>query len=436
MDERLQERLNRLGVRKGTRHLRVPPLKRYPEKLPVSPLDEISFRPPDDLDEEDLPALAALLPGGTVVETAVGGCFVVDRVYPLTYRHGSDQLADLLALPLEPAVPLLRDESLRNLDFRQFLFLDTETTGLAGAGTLAFMVGVAFIANEALIVRQYFLRDHGDEAAMLTLLNELLAEKAGLITFNGRSFDLPLLDGRFLINRMFSDLLDLPHLDLLHPARRLWRSRLGSCALGSLEETLLGVHRTQEDIPGWLIPGLYQDYLRTGDARELLRVFYHNQIDMLSMVTLAARIFQLLATVAPEPHPIDQVSLGKWQADAGLHADAEASLRSAVSNDLPLEIYHTALGQLGLLLKRQERRDEAVVIWQQLAATSFDTIEAHVELAKHFEWQHGDLQAAIHWTKQGMALAENWDSSRVKLVRGDLEHRLARLLRKQQGNGG
>ncbi|MCA9933777.1 MAG: ribonuclease H-like domain-containing protein, partial [Anaerolineales bacterium] len=312
MDESLQEKLRRLGVKKGARDLKIPPPKPY-APLPM-PAEEqpVSFRPPVAGDDDDIPVLEALLPGGEVIETAVGSCFIVDRVYPLTYRHGDDLLGELLEL--SPEHTSLQDEQLRDLNFRHFLFLDTETTGLAGAGTLAFMVGVAFFADDAFVVRQYFLRDHGDEAAMLTLLNDLLADKEGLVTFNGRSFDLPLLDGRYLINRMFSDLLDKPHIDLLHPARRLWRTRLGSCALSSLEKTLLGVHRTQEDIPGWLIPSLYQEYLRSGDARELLRVFYHNQIDMLSMVTLATRMTRLTAQTAANPHPIDQYSLGKWQA--------------------------------------------------------------------------------------------------------------------------
>ena len=434
MDESLQDKLRRLGVKKGTRDLKAPPHKPRPLVLPPAVDGEVSFRPRIVADDDDVPTLAALLPGGSVVETGTGSCFVIDRVYPLTYRHGDDRLDELLELSPEHA--LLQDARLRDLDFRHLLFLDTETTGLAGAGTLAFMVGAAFFADDAFVVRQYFLRDHGDEAAMLTLLTELLAEKGGLVTFNGRSFDLPLLDGRYLINRMDSDLLDRPHLDLLHPARRLWRTRLGSCALSSLEEALLGVHRTQEDIPGWLIPSLYQDYLRSGDARELLRVFYHNQIDMLSMVTLATRITRLVAQTAPHPHPIDQFSLGKWQADAGLHAAAEANLRLALAGDLPLEIYHQALTHLGLLLKRQERRDEAVLFWQQMAATSFDTVDAHIELAKYYEWHEADLTTAVQWTEQAITLAQSWGVRRYEVVRGELEHRLARLQRKQQGPGG
>ncbi len=435
MDESLQERLRRLGVQKGTRHLRIPPVLPVTPPAPTPQASGITFRPAQGLDGEDVLPLTQLLPGSQVVETAVGSCLVVDRVYPPGYQHGANRLAEALALPLATAVPFVADPRLAECQMRHLLFLDTETTGLAGAGTVAFLIGVAFFSDEALVVRQYFLRDYDDEAAALTLLRELAAQKQGLISFNGRSFDLPLLDGRYLLNRLQNPLADLPHLDLLQPARRLWRMRLGSCALGALEQTLLGARRTQEDVPGWLIPGLYQQYLRSGDARELLRVFYHNQIDVLSMVTLAARILQLLRA-DPTPHPLDQLSLAKWQAELGLWQAAEHNLRAAIAADLPLEAYHDALQTLALLLKRQERRAEALPFWQQLAATSFDDVTAHVELAKYYEWHVADLPAAMRWAEQGLKLAQSWGGARAALAQEELARRLARLRQKQQATEG
>jgi len=275
------------------------------------------------------------------------------------------------------------------------------------------------------------LRDHGDEPALLLLLDELLAEKAGLVTFNGRSFDIPLLEGRFIMNRMPTDLRDRPHLDLLHPARRLWRHRLGSCALGALEGSLLGLRRSQEDVPGWLIPSLYNHYLRSGDARELVRVFYHNQIDMVSMVTLAARVTRLLSQPDPSDHPIDLFSLGKWQADLGLSEAAEQNLRLAAQGDLPIELYHANLHRLGLLLKRNGRYTEALPLWQQIAATSLDDVAAHVELAKYYEWQTQELAQAIFWTEQALSLVSSWGRrGQHHPVRAQLEHRLNRLQQK------
>lgn len=438
MNEDLRARLRRLGVVKGIRNLKsAPPTgdSRRSQHSRGRKVDLTDFTLADEPGEAQ--PLEVLLPGGRLQETAEGSYFVLDTVYPVHHQHGMDRLADLLRFRPTPAASFCQDERLRRLDFRDLLFLDTETTGLAGAGTIAFMVGVAFFEpggvgrSEAMVVRQYFLRDHGDEPAMLLSLAELLAEKGGLITFNGRSFDLPLLDNRYLMNRLSSTVLDLPHIDLLPPSRRLWRRRLGSCALGALEQNLLGLQRTHQDVPGWLIPSLYHDYLRTGDARQMLRVFYHNRIDMLSMVTLASRVISQFAHADVGDHPIDLYSVGKWQADLGLTAESERALRLAVSGDLPLEWYHRALHRLGLLLKRNGRREEAVEVWQQIAATAFDDVAAHVELAKHYEWQHRDFAAAMQWTQQALALVERWHQpERAELVREELEHRLARLRRK------
>jgi uncharacterized protein len=417
MTEAWQEKLRRLGVVKGARNLKPSPAPRpRPQSLAPNPQ---SPTPP-------------LMPGGHVEETAVGNCFVVDKVYPLHHRHGAAPLAALLDRSPAAAVPFCGEPRFEQCHFRDFLFIDTETTGLAGAGTIAFMVGVAFFEENAFVVRQYFLRDHGDEPAMLLLLNALLAAKAGIISFNGRSFDLPLLERRYLMNRLPSDLLQQPHLDLLPPSRRLWRQRLGSCALSALEPQLLQVERTQADVPGWLIPSLYHQYLLSGHTDDMERVFYHNHIDMLSMVTLATQVMDHLEQVAPNPHPIDLYSLGKWQADLDLTETAETSLRQAAAADLPLDLYQQSLHRLALLLKRTERRAEAVPLWQQIAATSYDDISAHVELAKHYEWQEQDLVLAQQWTQAALDLIARWPQAQARLVKDELRHRLERIQRKSK----
>ncbi|MDT8304944.1 MAG: ribonuclease H-like domain-containing protein [Anaerolineae bacterium] len=414
-------RLRRLGVVKGTRHLR--PVNRSSPSESVAPGRQQAARTVPDGEPQALPAL---LPGLELVATPEGACYVLDRVYPLQFRHGAAALDSLLQHRPAAAAPFCGEPRLRDLDFRDFLFVDTETTGLHGAGTLAFMVGVAFYEDDAFVSRQYFLRDHGDEPAMLWLLDQLLAERPALITFNGRSFDLPLLDGRFLLNRMPSDLLQRPHIDLLLPARRLWRQRLDSCALSALEQALLGLQRSQEDVPGWLIPSLYNDYLASGDGREMARVFYHNRIDLLSMVTLAARIVRQLAAPQPGDHPIDLFGLGRWLATLGRTAAAEEVLRLAAVPELPTPLYQQALAHLALLLKRAGRRDEAITVWQQLASTSFDDVTAHIELAKHYEWHGRDLETACFWTEQAIALLGPHD----RTLHAELVHRHRRLIRK------
>ncbi len=427
MDQDLQNRLRRLGVTRGARDLK---------KVQRTNSGD-DGRQPSDANmghERRVQSLKQLFPGGRHEKIADGACFIVDRVYPLTYQHGDHRLESLLDHSPKSAALFCKDERLAHLAFRDFLFLDTETTGLAGAGTLAFMVGVAYVergtTTDVLIVRQYFLRDHADETAMLLLLDELLEQKAGLVTFNGRTFDIPLLSNRYMMNRIHSRLPDVPHLDLLHPARRLWRNRFGSVALGNLEKELLGVHRTEDDVPGWLIPNLYNDYLRSGDASEMYRVFYHNQLDMLSMVTLTGETVRQFSNASRDDHPTDLFSLGKWQADLGLVSAAEMNLRQAAAGDLPLALYHQALKHLGALLKRDNRRHEAVPVWQQWAATSLDEVEAHVELAMHFEWQERDLNMAKMWTERALALASRWSPRSAAAARPALEHRMARLQRK------
>ncbi len=426
MSDELQQRLRRIGVVKGARNLKSPP------KRPDASPDPARMARPGG---EPRP-LEALLPGSQIIRTDQGSCLVLDHVYPLGHEHGAARLEALIHRPLSAAAQFCRDERLAELNYADLLFLDTETTGLAGAGTIAFMVGAAFFEDEAFVVRQYFLRDHGDEPAMLILLADLLANRPAVVTFNGRSFDLPLLDTRYLMNRLddrAGDLRQRPHVDLLPPSRRLWRSRLSSCSLASLERSILDVHRSQEDVPGWAIPGLYLDYLRSGDATELLRVFYHNRIDMLSMVTLAERIICQFSWPADGDEPLDVLSLARWQIALGMPLEAETTLRQLLADDGSLDTYQQALGQLAWLLKRRNRRAEAVPLWQQLAVTSFDDVSAHVELAKYYEWHDIQLGVALHWTAQALALSDLMDPALAEITAAELDHRRARLERKIAG---
>ncbi len=434
MGEDKLRKLRHLGVVRGARNL-----------IPASPqaekqkwLSEPAIRSDYRGEDGQNVALDLLLPGGNLVETDLGSCFVLDHVYPISYLHGDNTLEELSSYTLEIAATFCRDERLAQLRVEDLLFLDTETTGLMGAGTIAFMVGAAYFdvdasGHKAFIVRQYFLRDHADESAMLTMLSELITRRAGLVTFNGRSFDLPLLDNRYLMNRLDGlgvDLLERPHIDLLPPSRRLWRRRLGSCSLSSLEQNLLGLQRSHEDVPGWAIPGLYMDYLRSGDAHQLLRVFYHNRIDMLSMVTLAGRVIQQFSQPDMGDNPLDLLSLAIWQQGIGLTAEAEDNYRLVTGQDPELEVYHQALSLLSFLLKRNGRREEAVQFWKQIAVTSLDDVTAHVELAKHYEWQDKDLETARYWTSMALDLVQKWPVGYDAAVTEQLEHRLARVDRK------
>ncbi len=410
MNPKLQSRLRRLGVKKGARAL----------ILPKEPVKSVPL-PPEEQDIDDAPTLQQLLAGGEIVENEDGTYFSIDYVYPLTHRHGNRPLGALL----EKTSAHLGLYGHAVLTFEDCLFIDTETTGLHGAGTIAFMVGVGFFDGNVFVVRQYFVRDFGEETAMLADLVRLIAVRPNLVTFNGRTFDIPLLQTRYLMNRLPDPFGEMPHLDLLTLARKLWRRRLQSVRLGNLEEKLLGISRTQEDVAGFLIPTLYHDYLRSADPRPLKGVFYHNRIDILSMVSLSAEILHLLAAPDLCQHALDVYSLAKWQVNLQLPL-AEAYLRHAATMDCELATWQLILLELGQLLKRADRRKDAVPFWLQIAYTSADDITAHIELAKFYEWHETDLQQALAWTDAAFALLDPFDLTAQEA----LQHRRGRLLRK------
>jgi tetratricopeptide (TPR) repeat protein len=225
-------------------------------------------------------------------------------------------------------------------------------------------------------------------------------------------------------------------LDLLPVARRFWKYRLDSCALSSLETEVLGVQRTQADVPGWLIPNLYVEYTRSGDAREVARVFYHNAQDILSLVTLAAKQCDLLTMSLPVKDGMpgeDLYGLGRFLCELGEVDRAEAAYGQAAQTCRSSPVCEMSMRDLAYLLKRQERRAEALPWWQRLIETS-GAVYACEELAKHYEWHDHDLSQAIAWTQRGIALVKGWHpGARRRDALADLEHRLERLERKRAG---
>ncbi len=408
----LSQRLRRLGVSKG--------------KLP---------KPAKEKDS----ALAGL-PPGHLIETPLGRAFYLEERFPLDHVHGRRPLGAWLAQAPAVAARMLPEPAPSDLDLRRFLFIDTETTGLgSAAGVLPFLTGWGYFTDDAFVVRQHFLRDPGDEAATLHHLARWTQDFEGLVSFNGRGFDLPLLENRFILARLRPPVLGLPHLDLLPPARRVWRGRLDSCALSSLERHVLGVVREGTDVPGWLIPDLYRDYVRSGDASQMGRVFYHNLVDILSLVSLADQLCGLLADpLAPGVESGARVALARWHEAMDLAQEAEAIYRAALEDEglLPLDLQHAALSRLGALLKRQDRRDEAVPLWVQLALQDESAVEAHVELAMFYEWHQVDLVKARAWTDQAFKLVAAWPADlRREQAEEELRHRLARLDRKIERQG-
>ncbi len=356
----------------------------------------------------DLPPLDAIL-GCSWIETPDGPALVRDGWYPADHSHGRYPISG--ALERRRALAELAG----GLAPERPAFLDIETTGLAGgSGTYAFLIGVGTWREEGFRVRQYVLPRPGLERPMLRLLAEDLAGCDALVTYNGRAFDAPLLDSRFALNRLASPLGRLEHLDLLYPVRRVYRFRCESRRLVDVEERLLEFVR-EDDLPGWLMPQLYFDYLRAGRVAPLRFALRHNRWDVLAMGSLLTRL--TLAVVGETDDARERLGVAGWRERRG---ERERALRDYVDAlpDLRGAERSHALWRLSLLYRRERRWDEAAAIWRELA-TEGDT-RALIEIAKHFEHRERDYRAALDACERAARVSDTLE----------LRHRMARLRRK------
>lgn len=366
---------------------------------------------------------------GRVIATPLGDAFVVEQTYAPDYRHGDTALT--LNASLRTIADWAREERIAACVPSNFFFLDTETSGLAGGtGTYAFLVGVGRFVGDAFRLTQFFMRDPIEEPALLSALTAHLQTDDALVTFNGKSFDVPLLNARYISNRAETPFAALPHLDLLPLARRLWRDRLESRALKSLEAHILGMTRTEEDIPGFLIPQMYFDYLQNGDARPLKRVLYHNAMDVVAMAALLSHVAQMLDdpfTFAVE-HGLDLIAIGKMFEDLGRLEDASKLYARGMEQDLPEENFRATVQRLAQLQRRRGKTDAAIELWRAAAGTR--QIYAYVELAKYYEHKMRDYSQAAQWTRTALALVAQSSTATRREWQAALEHRLARVERK------
>ena len=292
----------------------------------------------------------------------------------------------------------------------KWLFLDTETTGLAGGtGTYAFLVGLAWWDAGGLQVEQLFLRDFSEEHSLLHELSSRIAERPVLVTFNGKSFDWPLLENRFTMTRAIKVPPLAAHMDLLHPARALWKLRLGSVRLVELERHVLdgerlGWHRG-DDVASALIPQFYFDYLRGGTADPLAGVVKHNQMDLRGLAALFGKINSLLderQSLADEDS-LDLFGLSKFLQRRGDNKRAHSTCVQALDAGLPTEFRPRATRELALMAKRQGDTSAAAALWHELARDPTDGLEACEQLAIHFERKAKDLERALEFAQLALA---------------------------------
>ena len=370
--------------------------------------------------------IESLVPGHEF-DTIFGKIFSSSHQYSQKHQHGS--------VPIKPfsryevLCEWAQANNLAESDISDFIFLDTETTGLSGGtGTIPFMIGVGRFIDDQFILEQFFLRNPSEEKAQLAALNKFVNGGKAIVSYNGKSFDLPIINTRYIINQINNPFDDMAHIDLLHITRRVWKRRLKQCNLGNIEKEILGFYRTNEDIPGYLVPEFYRNYVINGDASQIANIFYHNEIDVVSLSAL----FTILAAILEDPTPEnlsyveDIYSIGRLMESLNRDVIAEElyasdCFLSSSEEDLTLSLLSRAR-----IHKRNRNYPEALPLWHQVY--SLGSIEAGLELAKYYEHIAKDYQQAIVITTQ--LLKQTKSQTHNKVEQRQLDHRLNRLLKK------
>lgn len=423
IDPALLDRLGRMGVSLGAGHV-VPPPRIEPDAddagragVHVVPIEEA-------------------VPGRSATN-AHGTCYITEVRRAVAETHAGEVLAGIADVDSAALAELARAPELAEVDFRQAAFLDTETTGLAGGtGTYAFLIGVGRFVDETFQVRQFFMRDPSQERAQLAEVADWLADASGLVTFNGRTFDAPLLATRYTMHHLRAPHDGLPHLDLLPLSRRLWRLRLESCRLTVLEAEILGFER-QDDVPGWLVPWRYLRYQSDGDARPLEGIFRHNALDILSMVSLVARAERAWQRPGDAvEHAPDWLSLARAYAKSGASERVIAACEEALARGLPPAQADEARLRIGDAAWRAGHWPVALAVWRAMVAEETTTRLVPFEALAKYHEHHAEpreLHEARAVVEHALRVVESGalrpKRGRARATR-ELGHRLARLRRR------
>lgn len=318
-------------------------------------------------------------------------------------------------------------------DVRKLLFLDTETTGLSGgAGTLAFEIGLGFMDDRGMVIRQYVMRDYGEESAMLAEIASLLPRFDTLVTFNGKSFDIPLLESRMVMHRIRVHLTDWPHLDLLHACRRVYKLRLGRCSLSALEEAVLGESRT-DDLPGAQVPQRYFDYLRTREFALLEDVLRHNRQDVESLASLTGHLCSAFREPEQLAHAEDAFCVGRTLLRGGHTEEGRRCLRILGMSSMSSQAHMV----LSASYKKSREWASSVAMWTEMIARGEGGTWPYVELAKYYEHTERDYARALRYAGAALSRALNLsplggDDAEIATLR----KRVERLKRKLAAQGG
>lgn len=351
------------------------------------------------------------------------GCYHSQDLFPLSlFTDRSHARRDVLESIFGCAFPnVVQPEDI--------LFLDTETTGLSGGvGTIAFQIGLGYFTPSGFVVEQFLMHDYPQEARMLHLVNALMQRFSILCTFNGRTFDVPLLKSRYIMNRIPDAHFPSVHADVLYPARRLWKLRLKKCTLGHLEEQLLHVQR-DDDLPGVLVPQTYFQYIKDGNFSPLKKILEHNKQDIVSL----AQLFYFMCRQVDEPEEMeageDLFSLAKALEKQGDREKAMHCYRLSAGHGM----FSASFEAMARLEKRNGNCAAAIKLYQTMLAKGKEPITACEALAKLYEHQLKDPAGAASYTRQALLLLSEpalFQDGSVQERQKALQYRYARLRRK------
>jgi uncharacterized protein YprB with RNaseH-like and TPR domain len=380
---------------------------------------------------------------GKLMSNEAGSFHLVRTDFPLDTRHGSIELGSVLEVIPEHVALSACDTKLEEFDPTTTVFLDTETTGLAGGtGMVAFLVGLGYFTEDVFRIEQCFMRDFDDEEPMLRYLEPLFRRFQTVVSYNGKAFDLPLLQTRCITNRLPFPLEGDLHLDLLHVARRFWKIRLKDCSLSNIERAVLGVTR-HNDIPSEEIPQVWFDYLRSRDARPIQRVFSHHRFDILSLVGLTAWLSRCLEI--PEgkgfEHAEDRLSLVRLHYRQRRYEEAVRAAQSVLEIEPEDGLRCHCIELMASAYKRLQEWERMTEAWNLLLRERPTDLLARLELAKYHEHHARNLPEAericleaIEFLETRASLHPDMESALWSL--DAFRHRLERIRRKLSRAGG
>jgi len=380
--------------------------------------------------QPDLYGIEMVAQGSDIEYNAIPGkAFMIQEQYPAGHRHG--QLALCPDCEMDVLAAYCGAPRITQTGGCNVVFLDTETTGLSGGtGTYAFLIGIGYRTATGFEVVQFFMRDPSHEQALLTALDQWLSRFDALVTFNGRLFDIPLLDTRYKLNQLPGPFTRFEHVDLLHLARKLWRDRLPSRSLRSLEQEIIHYTRPADDIEGYLVPDMYFEYLHSRDARPLAGILYHNVRDILSMSSLYGHIAGMLKDPLNQAsrYSLDLAAIARLYEGMGkIEQAAQLFERSLEMGDFPGDFFFKTMERYALLHRRQGDWDKAAQVWKRAAEKG--QVFACIELAKFYEHRERNYLEALQWAKKALEnlVIDRYYFGSGRVMEREIERRIGRL---------